>query len=196
MARKSLDEIELFLEHGVHLPSRTIKLDLEEDSPDDGGPAIGIRTASKFIKNLIVLETINSDPITIVINSAGGSVDDGWAIYDAIRSAKSKTIIKVLGQCSSMALVILQAATERVGYPWSRYMGHDGSVGIHANARDVEAYVEFAKIDRYRVYEVFAQRTGKPKSYWNRRFAKDYYMSAEQALAEGLIDRIAGHDGE
>jgi ATP-dependent Clp protease protease subunit len=145
-----------------------------------------------LIKNLLILNTISSDPITLIINCPGGNVDDGWAIYDAIQSSKAPIIAQVLGQASSMGAIILQAAQVRQAYPFTRLMLHDGWVGAAGNARDVEANIEVSRLDRYRSYQIFAKRTGKPSSYWSRKMAKDYFLSADQALEEGLIDEIIG----
>lgn len=188
---KEIEYIELFHDCGLYIPTRTIKLDLESDNVDDD---IGIsnKTASKFAKNLMVLNTLNSEPITIVMNCGGGNVDDGYAIYDLIQASTSAVTIQVIGQASSMAMIILQAAAVRQAYPFSRFMCHDGILGVDGNTRDVEAMVEFNKLDRYRTYKIFENRTGKKASYWNRKLQKDYFLTAEQALEEGLIDEIIG----
>lgn len=191
MSKKVLEEIEIFHERGIHISSRTIKLDQEPDDDEDS-PGISAKTLSKLSKNLHVLNLISNDPITIVMNSGGGDVDSGYGIFDLIKASRSPVTIQVIGQASSMAMIILQAATVRQAYPFSRFMLHDGSLSADGNTRDVEALIEFNKIDRFRAYKIFQNRTGRPISYWNRRLQKDYFLTAEQALEEGLIDEIIG----
>src|SRR6266478_2001251 len=135
---KKLDDLEAFHAYGIHVPSRTIKLDQE---PDDEEDSLGIsaKTASKFFKNIHTLNLISNDLITVVLNSVGGNIDDGYAIFDLIKASASPVTIQVIGQASSMAMVILQAATIRQAYPSSRFLLHDGSISTEGNMRDVEA---------------------------------------------------------
>lgn len=188
--RSNLDEIELFHEKGLHIPTRTIKFD--QDDVEEGGPGveIGPLAMSRLLKNLHVLTTMSHDPINIIMVSGGGSVIDGIAIFDAIRCNPCHITISVLGQASSMAAIILQAADHRVCYPFSRLMLHDGDDGYIGHPRNFERNAEEGKIYRLRMYEILAARTGKPKAYWARKISFDYYLSAEQALAEKLIDEI------
>lgn len=184
------DAIDQFHEYGIHVPSRTIKFDLDID--DEGGVDVGPQAASKIIKNLTILESINSEPITIIMNCPGGHVIDGLAIYDAILACKSHITIKVLGQASSMGAWILQAADERVAYPFSRFMLHEGFNAVEGHAIDVEKAVEHDKYWRYRFYKILSDRCGKATKYWQRKIARDWFLNADQALAEKLIDRIEG----
>ncbi len=185
--RTTSDDISNFHEYGIHVPSRTIKLDL--DHADDG-VEVGPDTAAKLIKNLVILETLNKDPITIKMNCPGGNVIDGLAIYDAISAAQSHVTIEVFGEASSMGAWILQAADERVMYPFSRMMLHEGPNAVEGHGIDVEKSVEHDKYWRFRFYKILSDRCGKSSKYWQRKIARDWFLNAEQALAENLIDRI------
>jgi ATP-dependent Clp protease, protease subunit len=192
MARKTdLDNIAQFHEYGIYVPGRTIKLDLDgSDSDDPTSVEVGPATASKLIKNLIALDSINHEPITIIMNCPGGNVVDGLAIYDAICASKSHVTIQVLGEASSMGAFILQAADHRQMYPFSRLMLHDGSISVAGNHVDVEKSIEHEKYWRFRMYKMLEHRTGVSSQYWKRKMQTDWFLSAEQALKEKLIDEI------
>ncbi len=187
--RTNLDDIELFHEKGIHVPSRTLILNLDSSS-GDGGVEIGPESASQLLANLHALTAISKDPIKILLNCPGGSVVDGMAIYDAIACNPCHITIEVFGQAASMGLIILQAADHRVGAPWSRYLAHDGEDGYAGHARDFEVNAAEGRVYRLAAYDILSKRTGKPKNYWARKMARDYYMSAQQALTENLIDEI------
>jgi ATP-dependent Clp protease, protease subunit len=187
--RTNQDEIELFHDKGIHVPSRTLYLDMD-DLPEEVGDEVGPKTASRLIKNIHVLSRLSQDPIVIIMNCGGGSVLDGLAIYDAIRQCTCHVTIQVLGQASSMGAIILQAADHRVAYPFSRILLHDGEDGYTGHSRDLEKNADESKVLRFSTYKILEQRTGKKASYWARKMGHDYYLSAQQALAEKLIDEI------
>ncbi len=189
MARKNLDDIELFHERGLHIPTRTIKFD-QDESGDGPGVEIGPMAASRLLKNLHVLTSISHEPINIIMVSGGGAVSEGSAIYDAIKHNPCHITITALGIVASMATIILQAADHRVIYPMTRVLVHDGEDGYAGHARDFEKNAEEGRILRLQHYKILSERTGKPASYWARKSAHDYYMSAEQALEEKLVDEI------
>lgn len=187
--RNNNDEIELFHEHGLHIPSRTIKLD-QDELLEDAGVTIGPKTASRLIKNLHVLTHISKEPITILMNSPGGSVADGMAMFDAIKYNPCHITIIVLGEACSMAPIILQAADHRLAYPFSRFMLHEGETGYAGHSRDFEKNAEEGKVLRLMTYKILSERTGKKSSYWARKLSRDWFLSAQEALEEGLIDEI------
>jgi ATP-dependent Clp protease, protease subunit len=186
--KNNTDAVDQFHEYGLHIPSRTIKFELDTD--ESGAVEVGPVSAATMIKNLLILEHINAEPITIIMNCPGGSVTDGLAIYDAISAAKSHITIKVLGEASSMGAWILQAADERVAYPFSRIMLHEGPNSVEGHAIDVEKAVDYDKLMRFKFYKILEQRCGKTSRYWARKIARDWFLTAEQALEENLIDRI------
>jgi ATP-dependent Clp protease protease subunit len=91
-----------------------------------------------------------------------------------------------------MGAVILQAADERIMHSNSIMMLHDGSTALEGSARDVENWSEYLKRQRQLSYKILASRTKHTAKYWERKCATDYILTAEKALAEGLIDKICG----
>ena len=187
--RSNQDDIELFHEKGVHIPSRTIYFQ-QDDTPDEIGSEIGPKAAERLIKNLHVLTFISNDPIKIVMNTQGGSVYDGLAIYDAINNCPAHITITALGCVMSMGVIVLQAADHRVAYPFTRLMAHDGEDSASGHTRDFEKAGDESRVIRLNMYAILAKHTGKPASYWSRKLSRDYYMSAQQALSEGLLDEV------
>lgn len=183
----SLDpHAEMFHVHGLHIKSRTIYL-----QQDEGDSEVNHNMAARCIKNLHVLQQL--DPygsVEVLMNCPGGSTTDGMAIYDAIKAFPGHVTGKVLGEASSMGAIILQAFDKRQAYSWARFLLHDGSMEVSGTLRDVERQVEAEKILRIETYRIYAERTGKPAKYWNRKLNHDLILSAQQALEEGLIDEI------
>lgn len=179
------DAISQFHEYGLHVPSRTIMLQLDSDDNE-----VNHNAADRVIKNLHILELLDHTPIRVYLNCPGGSVTDGMAIYDAILACTSRITGLVLGEASSMGALILQAFDRRIAYKWSRFMLHDGENSVSGNWRDVEKAVESDRLFRLDSYRILAEATGKPAKYWQRKLANDYYLNAQQALEENLIDEI------
>lgn len=189
MTRKKTDNdyIDQFHEYGIYIPTRTIKLDLDGEGDD---VSLGHLAASRLIKNLAVLEAINQDPITIKMNCDGGSVIDGLAMYDAIQACKSHVTIEVLGSAQSMAAIVLQAADDRAMYPFSRLMLHDGELSTSGPQIEVEREIDTEKFWRARMNKLVADRCGMKPARVARKVAHGWFLTAEQALDEKLIDRI------
>jgi ATP-dependent Clp protease protease subunit len=180
---KEIDDITAFHNHNLYIPSRTIVLRLPSGEIDH-------ESADEFIKNIHILEQLNHDPIRVFLNCPGGSVIDGTAIYSAILACPALVTGIVLGEASSMGALILCAFDRRLAYPASRFMLHDGTTEVSGTIRDVEKDVESDRLSRLDQYRILAEATGKPAKYWARKLANNYHLSAEQALAEGLIDEI------
>lgn len=181
MARiKPAEPIDCFFSNGLWLPGRTLTL-----GSVDKDEYFRIR------KGLTVLSS-SLEPLTIIMNSDGGSAVDGMAIYGAISRLSNHVTILVEGEASSMGAVILQAADHRLADRHAVFMLHDGSDGVlDVHARDFEKRGEESKRTREEMYQIFAEKTGKPKAYFRRKLAHDWYLTAEEALKEGLIDGIA-----
>jgi ATP-dependent Clp protease protease subunit len=169
---------------GLHTPSRRIYLKSSEDNELDH------ETAAQCIKNLHILEALNSDPIEIWINTPGGDEVSGYAIYDVVSKSQCRIIGVAVGECSSAGTLVLQACDVRTAYPSTYFLYHDGSISVSGSMRDVEAQTDANRSSRLRYYQILSDRTGKPASYWNRKLAKDLCLTAEQALQEHLIDEI------
>jgi ATP-dependent Clp protease protease subunit len=178
------DAIALFFDHGIYLPSRTLVLGTSDDCQ------INSAVASNFVKGLHVLNDLSRQPIRIILNSLGGNIVDGFAIFDAISSSESETTIEINGSAESIAAVIVQAADRRVAHVHAEFMLHDGTTTVDARWRDAELQVASHRVFRKRMYDVFSSRTGKKTSYYRERMKNDWYLTATQALSEGLIDEV------
>lgn len=182
---------ELFFEYDVHIETRTIYMG---DSSDE--KTVGPEMASKFVKAMHLLHEAGSGPIKILMNTIGGCVYSGFAIYDSIKTSPCEVTIEVIGSAMSMGAFILQAADIRVIYPNAVIMLHDGNESIDAGVRSFENWATFAHLSRKQSYNILAERTGKTARYWEKKCADDYILNADQALKEGLVDRIKGHESE
>lgn len=200
MARHNRDHIEIFHEYGLYIPTRTISMDsaLADDGEDEG---VGAFTSARFLKNLHILESLNQDPITIVLNTVGGNVWQGMAIYDAIQRSKCHVTIRGTGEISSMGSLILQAGDDRVLSAHAHVMFHhgDSNVGPKGNAYEslnaAKYEVEFCE----RINKILFERIKTKHDQDNRAFTKQRfqdmdlkgrYLHAEEALELGLADRI------
>ncbi len=132
--------------------------------------------------------------IEIIFNSPGGSIVDGFALYDFIRGlgVQGHTITtSALGMAASMAGVLLQAGTTRIMGRQSWLMIHEASFGAVGKIGEVEDTVEWVKKVQDRILDIFAEKStlskAKIKSRWTR---KDWWLSAEEALDLGFIDEI------
>jgi len=156
---------------------------------DDESP-----TTENMVKGLIALNARGQVPrIKFLINSPGGDVGDGYAIYDLIKSSKIPVDTYVVGQAMSMAAVVLQAGETRLALPSATIMVHNGSTnygGESVEQTNLEAMGKWSEKDRKRMYRIFQERTGKPMNYWDKMCNPDYYMSAREAKKEGLIDKV------
>jgi ATP-dependent Clp protease protease subunit len=129
-------------------------------------------------------------PISIYLNSDGGLVYPGLAMYDALRYCPAPTEAVVTGAAMSMAVAVLQGATQRLAYPNATFMVHDGTDSASGHSRNVEAWGRESKRLRHVYYEILASRSNHPPGWWEGKCTVDWVMTAEQALQHGLIDKI------
>jgi len=151
-------------------------------------------TAMKVIKELIYLDYINNQDITIYINSPGGSVTDGLAIIDAFNIIKSDIKTICVGMCASMAAIILSAGTKGKRYilPNASVMIHQPSGGAYGKADDIEvASVRILEI-KNRLAEMLSKNTNKNSKQIKDDITKDYYMNAKKSIEYGIVDQIIG----
>jgi ATP-dependent Clp endopeptidase proteolytic subunit ClpP len=186
------ESIDRFFDYDLHIETRTIYIGDGED-----GSGVGPKMAEKVIKAFIIFNATPEKPVRIILNTKGGDIFDGYAVYDAIKASPCHVTIEVMGSAMSMGSIILQAADERLIHPHSTVMIHDGHDSMEMNIRDIEKWAEFyKKVDRPRMYALFAEKTGKPAHYWEKKAVNDYVMTAQQAVDEGLADRVVGTEEE
>jgi ATP-dependent Clp protease protease subunit len=133
-----------------------------------------------------------SKDIRLYINSPGGIITAGLAIYDTMRFVKCDVATICIGQAASMAAVLLAAGAEgkRSALPNSRILLHQASGGAQGQASDVRIQTEELLRMRDLLVKILSEHTGKPKRTIQKDTDRDYYMSADEAIAYGLIDRI------
>jgi ATP-dependent Clp protease protease subunit len=150
------------------------------------------------IANLVIAQILflqSEDPekdVHLYINSPGGSVTAGLAIYDTMQYVSCDVSTICLGQASSMGALLLAcgAAGKRFGLPNSRIMLHQPWGGFQGQASDVDIQArEILKV-RDRMNHILASHTGRPLEQIEKDTERDYYMSVEEALEYGVIDRV------
>jgi len=149
--------------------------------------------ANLIIAQLLFLES--EDPerdIYLYINSPGGVVTSGLAIYDTMQYLKAPVNTVCIGQAASMAAVLLAAGSKgkRYALPNARIMIHQGSGGFRGNAPDVIIQVKELETLVDRISEILARHTGQPVEKIKRDSERDRFMSASEAKAYGLIDEV------
>ncbi len=157
------------------------------------GQPIDDMLANVVIAQMLFLEAEDPEKdISIYINSPGGSVTAGLAVYDTMQYVRPDCSTICLGQAASMATWLLAAGAsgKRMGLPNSRIMIHQPHGGIQGQATDIDIHArEILKL-RARMNEILADHTGKPVDVIAKDTDRDYYMSGDEAVAYGLIDRV------
>ena len=150
-------------------------------------------SASLIVAQLLFLESEDPDKdIWFYINSPGGVVTSGLAIYDTMQYIKPKVATLCMGQACSMGSLLLQAGAKgkRFSLPNSRIMIHQPSGGYSGQATDIEIHTkEILKIKK-KLNNIYVKHTGQKLSAIEKNMERDNFMSAEEALKFGLIDKI------
>ena len=153
---------------------------------------INKESADKFIKDLLVLESESKDPVKVFINSPGGDVDAGFAIYDMVRFVSCPVIMVGMGLIASAASLILLAvpAERRVGLPNSSYLIHQPLSEMKGNATDIEIHALQLEKVKEKLNRIISEATGTALETVASDTDRDHWLDADQALAYGLISRI------
>ncbi len=147
--------------------------------------------ASLIVAQLVFLESENPDkPISMYINSPGGVVTAGLSIYDTMQYIKPEVHTLCIGQACSMGSLLLTAGAKRYALPNARIMIHQPSGGARGQATDIEIHAKEILNLRERLNQIYVKHTGQKLSVVEKNMERDNFMSAEQALAFGLIDEI------
>jgi ATP-dependent Clp protease protease subunit len=157
------------------------------------GTAIDDHVANLVIAQLLFLQMEDSKKdISIYINSGGGVVTAGLAIYDTMQFLTCDVTTYCLGMAASMAAVLLCCGTKgkRFALPNSDIMIHQVSGGAQGQASDVERQVDYMFKLKKRIIRIISQHTGKPEDQVRLDSDRDYYMSAQEAKAYGLVDEV------
>jgi ATP-dependent Clp protease, protease subunit len=158
------------------------------------GTPIDDTLANLIVAQLLFLESEDPDrEIQMYINSPGGSVTAGMAIYDTMKFVRAPISTLCVGQCASMAAVLLSAGTKgkRYALPNSRILIHQPSAGgIGGQATDIKIAAEEILRMRTRLNEILSEHTGQPMERIETDVERDYILSAQQAAEYGLVDSV------
>lgn len=157
------------------------------------GEEVNDVTASLVVAQLLFLEAADPDKdISLYINSPGGSITSGFAIYDTIQYIKPDVSTICIGMSASMGAFLLAAGTKgkRYALPNSEIMIHQPSGGTQGQATDISIQADRIIKMKKKINSILSERTGQPIDRIERDTERDYFMSAEEALEYGLIDKI------
>ena len=149
-------------------------------------------SADKVIRDLLVLDSESKKPVKIYINSPGGDVDAGYAIYDMIRFVSSPVTLIGTGLVASAAALILLAvpAERRVGLPNSSYLIHQPLSKMRGNATEIEIHALQLEKIKAKINKVISDATGKSMAQVEKDTDRDHWLNAQEALEYGLISRV------
>jgi ATP-dependent Clp protease protease subunit len=157
------------------------------------GSAVGDEVANSLVAQLLFLQS--DDPkadIHLYINSPGGSVTAGMAIYDTMQFVSCDVATYCVGQCASMGAVLLAAGTEgkRHALPNARIMIHQPSAGMEGSAEDILIHAAEYKRTKERLNRILYNHTGRSLEQIEKDTDRDKFMSADEALEYRLIDKV------
>lgn len=156
-----------------------------------GGVEDGL--ASLVTAQLLFLESENPKrEIAMYINSPGGVVTSGLAIYDTMQYIRSPVSTVCIGQAASMGSLLLASGEPglRICLPNARVMVHQPSGGFRGQASDIERHAEDIIATKRRLNEIYVRHTGQPYERVEKTLDRDHFMTAEEARAFGIVDRV------
>ena len=157
------------------------------------GEEIDDELANSIVAQLLLLDSENSDKdIMLYINSPGGVITAGMAIYDTIKSIRSDVSTICIGEAASMGAFLLSAGTKgkRMALPSARIMIHQPLGGAQGQATDIELEAKEILRMKNMLNGLLAEHTGQPIEKIQEDTERDHYLSAQQAMEYGLIDKV------
>ena len=157
------------------------------------GEEVNATTASLVVAQLLYLEAQDPDKdIQFYINSPGGSITDGMAIYDTMRYIKCDVSTICVGMCASMAAFLLSSGTKgkRLALPNSEIMIHQPSAGTQGQITDMAIHLKRLEIIKKRMNTILADNCGRSVEEVTAACERDNFMTADEAKEYGLIDKI------
>jgi len=148
--------------------------------------------SEKVMRQLLLLESISEEPITLLIDSPGGDVYAGFSIFDVIRFIKAPVRIVGIGLVASAAALILIAVPKdrRFGLPNSSYLIHQPLSGMNGVATDIEIHAKELERTRLHINELLAEATGQALEKIIKDTDRDFWMNAQEAMQYGLIGKV------
>lgn len=150
-------------------------------------------TASLVVSQMLYLDSTDPDKdIQLYINSPGGSITSGFAIYDTMQHVKADVQTICVGMAASMGSFLLAAGTKgkRFALPNSEIMIHQPLGGTRGQATDIKIHTEWLIKIKNKLNTIYSEKTGQPIEKIEKDVERDFFMSAEEAKAYGLIDEI------
>ena len=154
--------------------------------------------AEKFNKQLLLLEADSNKPVYVYIDSPGGDVTAGFAIYDMIRFVKCPVVLIGNGLIASASALILLAVPQnmRVVLPNSEYLIHQPLSGMRGTATDIQIHTANVKKTKAKINKIISEATGKDLKKVEADTDRDYWLDADEALEYGLISKIISNRDE
>ncbi len=149
-------------------------------------------SANCVVAQLLYLDSLNHDDISIYINSPGGSITSGMAIFDTMNFVKSDVSTICLGMAASMGAFLLSCGKKGKRYilPHAEVMIHQPLGGAQGQATEIKIAAERILKLRKKLNTILAKNTGKPLEEVEKDTERDYFLDAEEALAYGIVDKI------
>lgn len=148
--------------------------------------------ANLVVSELLYLDSISNDDINIYINSPGGSITAGMAIYDTMNYIKSDCVTIGIGLCASMAAFLLSSGTrgKRCSLSNTEIMIHEPLGGVNGQATEIKIVAERILKIKKKLNVILSRNTKKSLSKIEKDVERDYYMDSDEALKYGIIDKI------
>ena len=157
------------------------------------GEEVNDTTASLVVAQLLYLEAQDPDKdISLYINSPGGSISSGMAIYDTMNFIKCDVSTICVGMAASMGAFLLSSGAKgkRLALPNSEIMIHQPLGGMHGQATDIKIHADHIIRIKSKLNKLLSEQTGKPLETMEKDTERDNFMSAEEACAYGLVDKV------
>jgi len=192
--------------------TKSFRLDCEDEqkkTPDAGADGLAAKflktrqilltgevnkeLSEKIARQLLMLEAESDEPIYVYIDSPGGDVDAGYAIFDMIRFVNAPVYTIGMGLVASAGALILLAAPKerRIGLPNSHYLIHQPLSQMQGTATEIEIHAQELEKTRAKINKLIADETGKKLEQVTHDTDRDYWLNAEEAIEYGLISKIA-----
>ncbi len=154
--------------------------------------------AEKVVKQLLILEAESDEPIKVFIDSPGGDVDAGYAIFDMIRFVKPDVYTVGMGLVASAGALILLAAPKerRLGLPNSHYLIHQPLSGMRGVATEIEIHAKELEKTRQKLNQLIADETGQSLDRVEKDTDRDYWLNALDSVEYGLISKVISSRSE
>jgi ATP-dependent Clp protease protease subunit len=157
------------------------------------GEAIDDHLANLVVAQMLFLESEDPEKdIHVYINSPGGVITSGLAIYDTMQYVKCPVATICVGQAASMAAVLLAGGSEgkRVALPSARIMLHQPLGGTQGQAADIQIHAREIMRLKDRLHDILTHHTGQPRERIEKDTDRDFFMSAEEAVQYGIVDKV------